>query len=177
MFSLRSKEAELSAGVTVRPVEAPDAAAIAAIYAPIVSHTHISFEEQPPSVEEMAGRIAAVSATYPYLVAERDGTLLGYCYGSQHRAKIGYRFSAEVTIYVADSARGQGVGRALYGALLPELGRRGFHAAFAGIALPNAGSVALHEAMGFTHLGVFREVGFKLGAWRDLGWWQRPLVP
>jgi L-amino acid N-acyltransferase YncA len=165
----------LSADILVRPVQPTDAAGVAAIYAPIVQQTFISFEEEPPTVEETARRIAAVTATHPYLVAEREGMLLGYCYGSQHRARAAYRFSAEVTVYVADTARGQGVGRALYGALLPELSRRGFHKAFAGIALPNAGSVALHEAMGFIHLGVFHEVGFKLGSWRDVGWWQRPL--
>jgi L-amino acid N-acyltransferase YncA len=168
-------EADLSADILVRPVQLSDAARVAAIYAPIVERTYISFEDEAPTTEEMARRIGLVSATHPYLVAERDGALLGYCYGSEHRARAAYRFSAEVTVYVAGEARGQGVGRALYDALLPELSRRGFHRAFAGIALPNAGSVALHEAVGFTHLGVFQEVGFKLGAWRDVGWWQRSL--
>ena len=175
MSSLPSKEAELSADLVVRPVRPSDAAGVRAVYAPIVEQTFISFEEEAPSVEEMARRIEAVSATHPYFVAERDGMLLGYCYGSQHRARAAYRHSAEVTVYVGEEARGQGVGCALYSALLPELTARGFHMAYGGIALPNTASVALHEAMGFTHLGIFREVGFKLGAWRDVGWWQRPL--
>jgi phosphinothricin acetyltransferase len=165
----------LSADFVVRPASPSDAPGIQAIYGPIVENTHISFEEAAPSVAEMAQRMAAIVATHPYLVAERNGEVLGYCYGSQHRAKAAYRRSAEVTIYIGERARGQGVGRALYGALLPELKRRGFHAAFGGIALPNDASVGLHEAMGFTHLGVFREVGYKLGAWRDVGWWQRLL--
>jgi len=175
MSSLPSMEAELSANLVVRPVRPGDAAGVRAVYAPIVEQTFISFEEEPPGVDEMGRRIAAVTATHPYFVAERNGTLLGYCYGSQHRARAAYRHSAEVTVYVGEQARGQGVGRALYSALLPELTARGFHMAYGGIALPNDASIALHEAMGFTHLGVFREVGFKLGVWRDVGWWQRSL--
>jgi phosphinothricin acetyltransferase len=100
----------------------------------------------------------------------------GFAYGGPHRTRAAYRWSVDVTVYVAEQARGHGVGRALYGALLPALAERGFHAAFAGIALPNPGSVALHEAVGFTPLGVYREVGFKLGRWHDVGWWQRLLT-
>ena len=165
----------MSGDFEVRPARMADAMGIRAVYAPVVEDTHISFEEEPPSVEEMARRMETIRATHPYLVAARGDQILGYCYGSQHRAKAAYRRSAEVTIYIGEDARGQGVGKALYGALIPELAQLGFHAAFAGIALPNEASVALHEAMGFTHLGVFREVGFKLGAWRDVGWWQRLL--
>ncbi|MCP5367733.1 MAG: N-acetyltransferase [Hyphomicrobiales bacterium] len=158
--------------VTLRPVRAEDAAAIQAIYAPIVAETIISFEEEPPSVAEMAARIAATLPAYPYLVAERGGQVVGYAYASQHRARAAYRKSVDVTVYVAESARRAGVGQALYRALLDDLRRRGFHAAFAGIALPNPGSVGLHESVGFTPVGVFREVGFKFGQWRDVGWWQ-----
>ncbi len=161
--------------VTIRPATTADAPAIQAIYAPIVAETPISFEEIPPTVEEMAGRIESYSQTHVYLAAERAGALAGYAYASQHRARAAYQTSVDVTVYVAESARGHGVGKALYRALLPAVAARGYHAAFAGITLPNAGSVALHEAVGFTHLGVYREVGRKFGRWHDVGWWQRIL--
>ena len=159
----------------VRAATPADASAVQAIYAPIVRETAISFEETPPSAEEMAQRIAAVSETYPYLVAERKGRIAGYAYGSQHRARAAYRRAVEVTVYVADAERGRGVGRTLYNGLLPALSEGGFHMAFAGIALPNPGSVALHEAVGFERIGVFSEIGFKFGRWHDVGWWQRRL--
>ena len=144
-----------------------------AIYAPVVERTAISFEEIAPSVEEIAARIDRTLEGYPYLVAERAGEVVGYAYGGQHRARAAYRWSVEVSAYVSEGARRSGVGRALYAALLPQLAERRFHIAVAGIALPNDGSVALHEAMGFEPVGVFREVGFKFGRWHDVGWWQR----
>ncbi len=161
--------------VTIRAAGPGDAEAIAAIYAPLVEKTIISFEERPPSAAEMAERIRQVQRDHPYLVAERDGVVLGYAYAGPHRARPAYRHSVDVTAYVAESARGKGVGRQLYEALLTELARRGFHAAFAGIALPNPASVALHEAVGFRHLGTYREVGRKFDQWHDVGWWQRLL--
>lgn len=161
----------------VRDARPDDAPAIQAIYAPIVAETAISFETEAPSVGEMAERIAAYQATHVFLAAERGGELLGYAYSSQHRARQAYRSSVDVTVYVSANARRLGVGRALYQELLPRTAARGFHAAFAGVTLPNPGSVALHEAVGFTPVGVYREVGFKLGQWRDVGWWQRILTP
>ncbi|MEO6377891.1 MAG: arsinothricin resistance N-acetyltransferase ArsN1 family B [Caulobacteraceae bacterium] len=161
--------------LTIRAATAGDAPAVLAIYAPIVEHTAISFEEVAPSLEEMQRRIAAASDTRAFLVAERGGAVAGYAYGSEHRSRAAYRTSADVTVYVADHARRSGVGLALYEALLAQLNARGFHAAFAGIALPNPGSVALHERVGFTPVGVYREVGFKFGEWRDVSWWQRLL--
>ncbi|MPY74803.1 MAG: GNAT family N-acetyltransferase [Alphaproteobacteria bacterium] len=163
-------------GHAIRSAATADAAAMQAIYAPIVETTAISFEEIPPTVEEMAERVETTLRSYPYLVAENGGRVVGFAYASQHRARAAYRRSVDVTVYVAEHARGAGVGRALYGDLLPMLAERGFHAAFGGIALPNPGSVALHEAMGFEHVGVYREVGFKLGRWHDVGWWQRLLT-
>jgi L-amino acid N-acyltransferase YncA len=161
--------------IAIRSATVEDAPAIRAIYAPVVATTAISFEDIPPSAAEIALRIADTLAGYPYLVATRDGSVVGYAYAGPHRERSAYRFSTDVTVYVAREAHRTGVGRALYGALLPELARRGFHAAFAGIALPNAASVALHEAVGFTKVGVYREVGFKFGRWHDVGWWQRLL--
>lgn len=159
----------------VRSATLADASRIAAIYAPIVRDTAISFEEEPPPVEEMGRRIEAILPTHPYLVAERAGRVVGYAYGSQHRARAAYRWSAEVTVYVDADERKSGVGRVLYEHLLPALSARGFHAAFAGTALPNDASIALHCSMGFEPIGIFREVGFKFGTWCDVAWWQRLL--
>jgi L-amino acid N-acyltransferase YncA len=157
----------------IRSAAAGDAPAVQAIYAPIVIATPISFEEVPPSVEEMGMRIDNTLRSFPYLVAEADGRVIGFAYAGQHRARAAYRWSAEVTVYVAEPARGRGVGRALYGALLPTLADAGFHAAIAGVALPNPASMALHRSMGFESVGTFREIGFKFGRWHDVAWWQR----
>ena len=163
---------------TIRQAAVADAAAIRAIYAPVVAETAISFEAVVPSVAEMAERIARTLEGYPYLVAQcagREGQVLGYAYAGPHRARAAYRHSVDVTAYVAEAARGRGVGKALYGALLAALAEQGFHAAFAGIALPNDASLALHRSVGFEEVGVYREVGFKLGRWHDVSWWQRLL--
>ena len=158
--------------VAVRVARGQDAAAVAAIYAPIVRDTFISFETQPPDAAEMARRIGSTLATHPWLVAQSaDDEVLGYAYASKHQERGAYRWSVNVTAYLAEAARGQGLGRRLYGVLLPLLRRQGFRSAFAGIALPNAASVVLHEAVGFRPVGVYRDVGYKLGAWRDVGWW------
>ncbi|MCI4590204.1 N-acetyltransferase family protein [Sphingobium sp. BYY-5] len=162
--------------IRVRPAEGHDAASCAAIYAPYVTDGWTSFETDPPDAAEMARRIADYSASHGWLVAQApDGRIAGYAYGSPHRSRAAYATSADVAIYVDDAFARQGVGRALYAALFPMLKDRGFHAAFAGIAQPNAASVALHEAMGFTLVGIYREVGWKLDGWRDVGWWQRLL--
>ncbi len=160
----------------IRRATAQDADGIAAIYAPIVRDTVISFEEDPPSVDEMRGRIAAVTAALPWLVGvDAAGRILGYVYAGHHRERAAYRWSVDTTAYVAEAHRGQGVGRQLYSALFEELTALGYFQAFAGISLPNAASVGFHEAMGFTPIGVYRDVGFKFGQWRDVGWWQKRL--
>ena len=159
----------------IRPARAADSAGCAAIYAPFVTGTAVSFETEPPTAAQMAERIASCLRTHPWLVAEdRDG-LLGYAYATAHRRRPAYRWAAEVSVYVRPQARRRGVGRALYGRLLNDLSRCGYHLALAGVTLPNAASVALHEAMGFEPVGVYRGVGYKLGAWHDVGWWQRAL--
>jgi L-amino acid N-acyltransferase YncA len=154
-----------------------DAAACAAIYAPHVQERPTSFEERAPSAEEFAERIERISATHPWLVAERGGEVVGYAYAGPHRQKPSYRWSVDVAIYIADAGRRQGHGRRLYGELFERLRRQGFHTACAGITLPNEASVGLHEALGFVPVGVYREIGWKLGAWRDVGWWQLELSP
>jgi L-amino acid N-acyltransferase YncA len=156
----------------IRVARVADAAEVHRIYAPIVRDTVISFELEVPTVEEIGARIAKTLPEFPWLVDEREGGLAGYAYASRHRERRAYQWSVDVTCYVDEAWRGRGVGRALYLALLALLRRQGFQGAFAGIALPNAASVALHEAVGFVHLGTYREVGYKLGQWRDTGWWQ-----
>ena len=156
----------------IRLATAADASAIHAIYAPIVRDTVISFELAPPDVSEIAARVEKTLESFPWLVDERDGMLAGYAYASRHRERTAYQWSVDVSCYVHEGARNQGVGKGLYRALLAILRRQGFQGAFAGIALPNAGSVALHESVGFVFVGRYRDVGFKLGSWHDTGWWQ-----
>ena len=152
-----------------------DAEAIAAIYEPIVAATSISFEEVAPPAAEIRSRMAR-AATWPWLVAERGGALAGYVYAGQHRTRAAYRWSVDVSAYVAEGARRSGLGSKLYAALFRLLAAQGYRNAFAGITLPNDASVALHRAVGFEPIGVYRNAGFKLGAWHDVSWWQRELL-
>jgi len=154
-----------------------DAEPIAAIYAPYVRDTPISFEVVPPAAEEMRQRIGALTATYPWLVCENGGMVLGYAYASRHRDRAAYQWSVDVSVYVRADAHRRGIGRALYAALLRIVTAQGFYRAYAGITLPNASSVGLHEAMGFQPVGVYRAVGYKLRSWHDVGWWDLPLHP
>lgn len=162
---------------TIRLARAGDAPAIQAIYAPYCTDTPISFEVTPPSVDEVGSRLAHVLAVLPWLIAEEDGRVLGYAYAAPHRERAAYRWSVDTAIYVDRDRHRRGLGRALYAPLLELAHRQGYAHAFAGIALPNAGSVGLHEAMGFRPIGVFRAVGHKLGRWHDVGWWQLELGP
>ncbi len=161
----------------IRPVEARDAPEIAAIYAPNVTDTVISFEVEPPDAAEMAARIAATTATHPWLVCERAGAVIGYVYASSHSPRAAYQWSANVTVYTDARQRRGGVGRALYTSLFALLRLQGFYNTYGGVTLPNAGSVGLHEALGFRPVGVYREVGYKFGAWHDVGWWALELQP
>jgi phosphinothricin acetyltransferase len=154
-----------------------DAAACAAIYAPHVDGRGTSFEERPPSAEQLSERIARVSERHPWLVAERAGSVAGFAYATSHRERPAYRWAAETSVYVHRDHQAQGVGRELYEALLGLLRRQGLHVALAGITLPNPASVRLHESLGFERVGVYSQIGFKAGAWRDVGWWQLLLSP
>ncbi len=162
--------------VLIRAATAADAPAVQAIYAPYVTDTAISFEEVPPTVDEMAQRITTAHENgFAFLAAAKGDAILGYAYAGAHRARSAYRASVDVSAYMAPGALRRGIGRRLYEHLLQDLAAKQFHAAFAGITQPNAASVGLHEALGFTHLGTYREVGFKQGAWHDVAWWQRQL--
>jgi L-amino acid N-acyltransferase YncA len=154
-----------------------DAPACAAIYAPHVEDSPVSFEERAPGAAEMAARIERYGASHAWLVAEREGEVVGYAYATAFSERPAYRWSAFVSVYVAEAARREGVGRALYGALFARLRERGFRTACAGITLPNQASEALHESLGFEAVGVNRAIGWKQGAWRDVGWYQLELTP
>jgi phosphinothricin acetyltransferase len=156
---------------------ASDAAACAAIYAPNVEASPTSFEERAPGEAELATRIERTLRTHPWLVAESGGAVIGYAYACPHRERPAYRWAVDVSVYVAEGERGQGAGRSLYEELFERLSRQGFRTACAGITLPNEASVLLHESLGFVAVGVYHRIGWKAGAWRDVGWWQLDLVP
>jgi len=164
--------------VKIRAARAADAAAIAALYAPYVTGSVVSFETEAPDATEMGRRMAGDAGKYPWLVAcDAAGGLLGYAYATAFRTRPAYRFSVETTVYVAGDAHGRGIGSALYAALLPVLEAQGFVQAIAAITLPNPASAALHERFGFRRIGAYEEVGFKQGGWHSVGLWQRALAP
>jgi L-amino acid N-acyltransferase YncA len=161
----------------IRLVEQRDAAQIAAIYRPFCEDNCISFETEAPDASEIAIRIEKTTQQYPWLVAERDRLIAGYAYASAHRARSAYQWVAEVTVYTHENFRGKGVGRALYLELLERLRAQGYFQVYAGIVMPNAPSQAFHEAMGFKLFARYPNVGYKLGSWRETGWWQYGLQP
>ena len=163
--------------MTIRFATSNDAAACAAIYAPFVDGSVVSFEMEPPTPEEMARRIDKLWPTHPWIVAEAENNVIGYAYGSPYRDREAYQWAVEVTVYLAPEARGQGLGRRLYEVLLNLLSTQGFTKAYGVVTLPNPASAALHEAVGFKPFAVYRDIGFKNGAWHDVGWWQRDLAP
>jgi L-amino acid N-acyltransferase YncA len=152
-----------------RPIR--DAPAVADIYRVAVERSVASFESVPPDASEMSRRIRAVLRRAPWLVASEHGQVVGYAYAAPHRERPAYRWSVDVSAYVREGHRGRGVGRALYEALIPALREDGYVNVYAGITLPNPASVALHEAVGMQRIGVYRGVGWKMGAWRDVAWY------
>ena len=157
-----------------RLVTSQDAEQILAIYTPIVTETVISFELEPPTLAEVRQRITNYSARFPWLICEDTEThqLLGYAYATAYRPRAAYQWSVEVSVYVHEQAQRKGVGQALYTALFKVLALQGYYNAYAGIALPNLASIRLHEALGFEPIGIYHRVGYKLGGWHDVGWWQ-----
>jgi phosphinothricin acetyltransferase len=148
-----------------------DADAVAAIYRPAVESSIATFEEVPPDALEIANRMRSTLARTPWLVADDAGRILGYAYAAMHRERAGYRWSVDVSVYVAHEAQGRGIGRALYEDLFDRIRRQGFVNAYAGIALPNPASVALHERFGMRRIGVYERVGFKFDRWVDVAWY------
>jgi phosphinothricin acetyltransferase len=162
---------------TVRLARPHDAATVAAIYAPYVTDTFVSFEDEAPREAEMARRMASGGDLYPWLVAEEEGRVLGYASASAFRARAAYRYAVETSVYLAIDACGRGLGRLLYGRLIGLLERQGFAQAIGAVTLPNPASARLHEALGFAEAGVYLDVGWKCGGWRSVGLWQRALAP
>jgi L-amino acid N-acyltransferase YncA len=160
----------------VRDAHEGDAAACAAIYAPYVTDTAITFETEPPSAAEMGARISNASRTHAWLVLEDQGRVVGYAYGSRWKERAAYRWACEVSAYLERGRCRTGGGRMLYHALLERLADRGFRVAVAGMTLPNEASVGFHRAMGFEVVGTYRRIGFKHGAWHDVAWAQRTLA-
>jgi phosphinothricin acetyltransferase len=161
----------------IRSARASDAEAVAAIYRPAVDGSVISFELDAPSADVMARRIAETTRAYPWIVCDIDGDVMGYAYASRHAERAAYRWTVNVSVYVAPAFHRRGIGRGLYLSLFAILEAQGYRLTCAGITLPNVASVNLHQSMGFAPVGVYRRVGYKLGAWRDVGWWQRALAP
>jgi phosphinothricin acetyltransferase len=153
-----------------------DAEQILAIYAPFCRDTSVSFETQPPTVEEMGQRIAKTLTSLPWLVCANEAQIVGYAYASPHRERAAYGWSVDVSVYVREGLRRKGLGRALYTALFAVLRLQGFYNAVAVTTLPNPGSIGLHQAMGFQPVGVYQNIGFKCGAWHDVAWWQLSLL-
>jgi L-amino acid N-acyltransferase YncA len=163
--------------VRLRPASPADAAAIAAVYAPYVESSAVSFETEPPGEAEMRARIESGGNLYPWLVAEEEeGLIVGYAYAAPFRSRPAYRFAVETSVYLRSDSCGRGLGRRLYEPLLDTLTAQGFTQAIGAITLPNEPSVRLHERLRFRRAGIYAQVGWKLGEWRDVGLWQRPLA-
>jgi L-amino acid N-acyltransferase YncA len=163
--------------MTVRQATASDARRCAEIYAPYVTGTAISFETVAPDEAEMGRRIAKAMERHAWLVLEQDGEVLGYAYGTEHLTRAAYRWASEVSVYLEQGRRRTGAGRALYQALVPILAARGYRRLIAGITLPNEASLGLHQAFGFTDVGVFHKIGWKHGAWHDVARLELDLTP
>lgn len=164
--------------IDIRAATPEDAEAIAAIYAPYVTHSSVSFEDEPPSAATIVERMTFSNGFYPWLVgvSTDHGKMLGFAYATRFRERPAYRFAVETSVYMAGPLPGNGVGRMLYEALIDTLESQGFTQAIATIALPNDASIKLHEAMGFFRAGIHREIGYKQGQWRDVGLWQREIA-
>ena len=162
---------------TIRLAHTGDAAAVAAIYAPYCEDSAVSFEQVAPTAADMAQRITAVVAKRPWIVLEEEGTVIGYAYAAAHNERWAYRWSVNTAIYISRAHQRRGAGRALYATLFDLLRGLGYYKAIAAITLPNHASVGLHAAMGFELVGTYRAIGYKLGAWRDVGWYQASIQP
>ncbi|MBL7811007.1 MAG: N-acetyltransferase [Bacteroidetes bacterium] len=160
----------------IRPVLPSDTSAILDIYLPFVADTPVTFEYQLPGFHDFRNRIEAISLQYPFLVLEENGELLGYAYASRHREREAYKWAVETSIYMADNARGRGLGQTLYSQLLNMLVERKFTRAYGIITLPNPASEKLHARCGFRHLTIHEKAGYKLDRWHDVLWMEKNLA-
>ena len=156
----------------IRLATSNDAAGILEIYAPYIANTSFTFETEVPSVEEFAERINTYLINWPWLVCEVEGKIAGYAYATKHRERVAYQWSIESSIYIHDDFQKAGIGRALYTAMFGILRKQGFRNVYAVINLPNEKSVAFHESLGFTYFATYEQVGYKLGKWKNVGWWR-----
>lgn len=161
--------------MNIRKANLEDAAEVADVYNYYIQNTHHTFETEPLGADEMRKRIGEVTGDYPFLVAEEDGRVLGYAYATQFKLRQAYEYASEVSIYVRNAAKQKGIGSQLYVQLFEELGETDIHAVVAGISLPNDASVSFHERLGFEKVAHFKEVGYKLGRWIDVGYWEKLL--
>jgi L-amino acid N-acyltransferase YncA len=159
----------------IRIASPGDAKGMLDIYAPYIENTSFTFETETPSIEAFGDRIDSYLVTYPWLVCELDGRVAGYAYASKHRERTAYQWSVESSVYIHNDYLRCGVGRALYIALIEILKLQQFRNVYAVINLPNERSVVFHESMGFEYFAVYRNVGYKLGKWKNVGWWQLQL--
>lgn len=159
----------------IRSCTPQDIPSICTIYNHYIEHTVITFEEVPVTTVQMQERVATIMQTYPWLVCEVDGEILGYAYASKWKDRSAYKYTAEVTIYLHHEKTRSGAGSALYAELIDQLAQRGMHRLLACIALPNSASERLHEKFGFRKAADFPEVGFKFNRWIDIGYWQKSL--
>lgn len=158
--------------VKIRLATPADAENVLAIYKPFIENTSITFETEVPTVDAFASRINTYLQNYPWLVCEINGTIAGYAYAARHRERTAYQWSVESSVYVHDDYMRAGVAAALYAALFDILKRQGFRNVYAVINLPNDRSVAFHEKMGFCYFATYEQVGYKLGKWKNVGWWR-----
>lgn len=161
---------------SIRLIEPTDCAGVLEVYRPYVERTAYTFEYVVPTIDEFADKIQTITSKYPWLVAEHNGKIIGYAYGSTHRARTAYQWSPESTIYVAEDFHGSGIARILYEALLSILKLQGFYNVYAGVLMSNEKSVKFHKALGFYEVGIFRNIGYKLGAWHNNLWLQLHLA-
>lgn len=161
----------------IRTVRETDAQAIADIYGPVVKTTASSFEQEPPTADDFRQRIAKTLQIYPWLAMEKNGRIAGYAYAARYRERHAWQWSASSSVYIHPDYQRQGVGYALYESLFDILRQQGFYNVFAGATLPNPGSVALHEKIGFQPAGLYKSAGYKLGQWHDVVRWQLILQP
>lgn len=162
---------------TIRLATAFDSSAIASIYRPYCEDSAVSFEQVAPNAVEIATRIATVTTQRPWIVLEHQHAVVGYAYAGPHNERWAYRWSVNTAVYISGTHQRRGAGRALYVTLFDLLRHLGYYRAAAGITLPNAASIGLHAAMGFELVGVYRDIGYKLGAWRDVAWYEAEIQP
>ena len=162
----------MSNNYIIRLATIADAAGMLAVYKPYVETTSVTFEYEVPSLEEYTGRVHAVIPGYPWLVCECEGKIIGYVYGHKHRDRTAYQWSPESTIYLAQEFHGKGIARVLYEAVFAILRLQGFINVYAGVLSTNAGSNKLHRATGFKEIGLFKDIGYKLGEWHSNIWYE-----